>query len=225
MTGQESPTRLLIADDHPIVLDGIEALFRGSDFEIVASCRNGEEVLKALLSATPDMMILDVQMPKMTGLAILRTLRSADNQIPILLLTASLSNAEALEAIQLGVNGLVLKETAPRELLQSARSVRSGERWLDPEATKRALNQALVERQAGQQSHGALTRRETDLTRLVSRGLRNKEIAAHLEISEGTVKMHLHHIYEKLGVSSRTELVIFARDHDIGQGVPSRPNS
>ena len=138
MTGQESPTRLLIADDHPIVLDGIEALFRGSDFEIVASCRNGEEVLKALLSATPDMMILDVQMPKMTGLAILRTLRSADNQIPILLLTASLSNAEALEAIQLGVNGLVLKETAPRELLQSARSVRSGERWLDPEATKRA---------------------------------------------------------------------------------------
>lgn len=222
MIAQESPTRLLIADDHPIVLNGIEAIFRGSDFEVVASCRNGEEVLRALPATDPDMMILDVQMPKMSGLAVLRTLRSADNPMPIILLTASLSNAEALEAIQLGANGLILKETAPRELLQSAQSVRSGERWLDPEATKRALKQALVERQTTQ--HGALTRRETDLTRLVSRGLRNKEIAAQLEISEGTVKMHLHHIYEKLGVGSRTELVIFARDHDIGQDVGSRPN-
>lgn len=224
MTKQSSSTKLLIADDHPIVLDGIKALFRGSDFEVVASCRNGEEVLDALSSQTPDMMILDVQMPKITGLQVLRTLRASEKPIPIILLTASLSNGEALEAIQLGVNGLVLKETAPRELLQSAQSVRSGERWLDPEVTKRALHEALTERKPGHHSHGPLTRRENDLTRLVSRGLRNKEIAAQLEISEGTVKMHLHHIYEKLGVGSRTELVIFARDHDIGQDVSPRPN-
>lgn len=218
-------TRLLIADDHPIVLDGIEALFRDADFAIVASCRNGEEVLSALPEAIPDMLILDIQMPKLTGLSVLRKLRSAADPIPVILLTASLSNLEALEAIQLGVNGLILKETAPRELLQIAQLVRSGERWLDPEATKRALSQAMAERQMDYHAQGALTRRETDLTRLVSRGLRNKEIAAQLEISEGTVKMHLHRIYEKLGVSSRTELVIFARDHDIGQRIPPRANA
>ena len=204
-------TRLLIADDHPIVLDGVSALLRDSSVEIVARCRNGEQVLEEHVRTTPDILLLDVQMPCLTGLEVLKRLRERGDRTPVILLTASLASAEAIEAIQLGVNGLVLKESAPHQLLQCIESVRVGERWIDPEATLRALQYA-TDRQA---ASSPLSRRETDLVRLVMHGLRNKEIAAEMSITEGTVKMHLHNIYEKLGVGTRTELAMYARDHNI----------
>jgi two-component system, NarL family, nitrate/nitrite response regulator NarL len=208
-------TRLLIADDHPIVLDGICALLRDLDVDVVARCRNGEQVLAEVERTRPELLVLDVQMPGLTGLQVLRTLRQAGDRTPVILLTASLSSAEAIEAIQLGVNGLVLKESAPRQLLQCVESVRAGERWIDPEATERALAYATGQKNS-YASDGPLTTRERDLVRLVTLGLRNKEIAAEMSITEGTVKMHLHNIYEKLGIGSRTELAMYARDHDIG---------
>jgi DNA-binding NarL/FixJ family response regulator len=210
-----SPTRLLIADDHPLVLDGIEALFRNSEYDIVARCRDGEQALEAMESSNPDVMLLDLQMPVRTGLDILRSLKADNNPVRVVLLTASLTNAEALEAIQLGVDGLVLKEAAPRQLVQCLESVRSGQQWLDPEATRRALKHAL-EKGSPREGEPRLTAREIDIVRLVARGLRNKEIAAEITVTEGTVKMHLHNIYDKLGVSTRTELAMYARDHNLG---------
>lgn len=207
-------TRLLIADDHPIVLDGICALLRDLDVDVVARCRSGEQVLAEVERMRPELLVLDVQMPGLTGLQVLRTLRAAGDRTAVILLTASLTNAEAIEAIQLGVNGLVLKESAPRQLLQCIESVRAGERWIDPEATQRALEYATSQQTHGP-SDGPLTPRERDLVRLVTLGLRNKEIAAEMSITEGTVKMHLHNIYEKLGIGSRTELAMYARDHGI----------
>lgn len=207
-------TRMLIADDHPIVLDGIAALLRDSGVEIVARCRDGEQVLQEHARTQPDILLIDVQMPRLTGLQILKTLRSRGDTTPIILLTASLTSAEAIEAMQLGVNGLVLKESAPQQLLQCLESVRSGERWLDPEATLRALQYAT--NQTAEPAKSPLSAREIDLVRLVTYGLRNKEIAAEMSITEGTVKMHLHNIYEKLGIGSRTELAMYARDHNIG---------
>lgn len=207
-------TRLLIADDHPIVLDGICALLRDVDVDIVARCRNGEQVLAEVARTRPELLLLDVQMPRLSGLQVLRTLRESGDATPVILLTASLTSAEAIEAIQLGVNGLVLKESAPRQLLQCVESVRAGERWIDAEATQRALEYATG-RKDGPPSDTLLTPRERNLVALVMHGLRNKEIAAEMSITEGTVKMHLHNIYEKLGIGSRTELAMYARDHNI----------
>ena len=215
MDNVPTATRLVIADDHPIVLDGIISLLRDLDVEIVARCRNGEQALRELEQTAPDMLILDVQMPVMTGLQVLKTLRGRGNQTPVALLTASLTSAEAIETIQLGVNGLVLKESAPRQLLQCVDSVRAGEKWIDPEATRRALQYATEQKNGGA-ADSPLTNRETDLVRLVTHGLRNKENAAEMSITEGTVKMHLHNIYEKLGIGSRTELAMYARDRNIG---------
>lgn len=206
--------RLLVADDHPIVLDGIHALVQKTDIQIVARCRNGEQVMEELVRSRPDLLLLDVEMPKMTGLQVLRTLREQGNAIPIILLTASLTSAEAIEAIHLSVNGLVLKESAPFQLLQCIESVRAGERWIDPEATLRALRHASNQEQTSTRI-SPLTPRELDLVRLVVSGLRNKEIAAEMSITEGTVKMHLHNIYEKLEIGSRTELALYARDRNL----------
>ena len=207
-------TKLLIADDHPIVLDGICALLRDLDVDVVARCRNGEQVLTEFARTRPGLLILDVQMPVLTGLQVLRTLRESGDATPVILLTASLSNAEAIEAIQLGVNGLVLKESAPRQLLQCVESVRAGERWIDAEATQRVLDYATGQQKA-LPSGTVLTPRERSLVALVMHGMRNKEIATEMSITEGTVKMHLHNIYEKLGIGSRTELAMYARDHEI----------
>ena len=116
-------TKLLIADDHPIVLDGIEALLHGPEFDIVARCTTGNEVLAALLKTTPDILILDVSMPEPDGIEILRRLESEDWCAKVILLTASLEDADAVEAIGLGIGGIVLKDSAPHRLVEVVREV------------------------------------------------------------------------------------------------------
>jgi two-component system nitrate/nitrite response regulator NarL len=206
-------TSLLIADDHPIVLDGIESLLRPPEFKIVARCKSGKEVLAALRKVEADVLILDVAMPAPNGLEILRRMAEQDKRAKTLLLTASLEDGEALEAIGLSVGGIVLKETAPHQLIDAVREVGRGGRWIDPEVLERAL--AYNARRSGKQSAPALTPRERDIARLVAAGHRNKEIARKLSVTEGTVKMHVHNIYVKLGVESRIELAISARDNDL----------
>ena len=208
--------RLLIADDHPIVLNGIDALLQGSDMTVVARCSDGEEVLRAMEAEQPDILILDVQMPKRTGLDILRQLKSSGHPARAVLLTGSISDDQLLEAVRLGADGILLKESAPHRLLECIRVVREGSRWLDPEVTRRALDAAVRD---NARRHGPaetpLTKREIEIVRLLARGLRNKEIARHVGITEGTVKMHLHNIYRKLQVESRTELLAYAHENGI----------
>jgi two-component system nitrate/nitrite response regulator NarP len=209
-------TRVLIADDHPIMLSGIEAILRDSEFSVVAKLTDGAAVLEALSTTRPEILILDVQMPERTGLDVLRTLRSRGDQRPVVLLTASLDDSGLLEAIQLGVNGIILKDGAQSLLLRCLEDVRNGRRWIEKSLLERALEISMgggAETRDGLQS---LSNRERAIVGLVAQGIRNRDVASELGITEGTVKVYLHRIYEKLGVTNRTELAIYARDASQG---------
>lgn len=210
------PIRIAIADDHPFILDGLEQLFRGEDdCEIVARCLNGEEALQAVERYRPDVLVLDVRMPQMDGIELLRIVHERQLPTRVVLLTASLDDARLLEAFRLGASGLVLKESAPRLLAQSVRQVAAGEQSWNGKAIAGALRLVLQREQAVAAASSTLTPREVEVTKMVASGLRNKEIASRLDITEGTVKFHLHSIYEKLRIDGRYALITYARDHGL----------
>jgi DNA-binding NarL/FixJ family response regulator len=208
--------RIVIADDHPFILDALEQLFRGeTDCELVARCLNGVEALQAVETYRPDVLVLDVRMPEMDGIELLRRIHERQLPAKIVLLTASLDDARLLEAFRLGASGLVLKESAPRLLVQSVRQVANGEQSWNGQAIAGALRLVLQREQAVAAASSMLTPREVEVTKMVAAGLRNKEIAARLDITEGTVKFHLHGIYEKLRIDGRYALMNYARDHGL----------
>ena len=206
--------RVVIADDHPIVLDGLTQLFASErDVEVVQRCTNGQEALAAARGARPDVLVLDVRMPGLNGLDVLRALAAEKSRARVVLLTAQMNDAEVLAAVRAGVAGIVLKETAPRVLLQCVRAVAAGEQWLDSRMIQSAVESTVRRDAAREKAARELTRRELDIARMVATGARNREIGEKLGISEGTVKMHLHTIYEKLGIGGRVELSNYAREH------------
>lgn len=206
--------RVVIADDHPIVLDGLEQLFSlEPDLEVVARCQNGDAALEAVREHDPEVLVLDLRMPQRGGLGVIRTLRDEKRDTRVVVLTAALAEDEVFEAVQLGAKGVVLKDMAPTLLLDCVRQVAAGGDWLDHEVTRRALERASA--RGGGSTVSSLTPRELEIVRLVAEGLRNKEIAERLSISEGTVKIHLHSIYEKLQIGGRVELSVFARDRGL----------
>ena len=207
------PIRLVLADDHHFILDGLESLFRlEEDFQVVARCTNGEETLQAVRQHRPDILILDIRMPRKDGLAIAQEIQSERLPTRIVLLTAELDEDQLLEAVRLGVQGIVLKEMAPQLLVQCIHKVHNGGQWLERNSTKLALEKMLKRATGTREMTNLLTAREIDLIRMIAKGFRNKEIADRLFISEGTVKVHLHHIYEKLGIDGRLALLRFAQD-------------
>ncbi len=205
---------LLIADDHPIMLKGLVSLLQDAGYRILAGCTSGVEVEAALSESSPDILVLDVNMPPPNGFALLRQIKESNVAGRVVLLTSSIEDVDVLRAVRLGVDGIVLKESASRQLLLCLDSVTAGERWLDPELTERALNAALVGQQTARPQL-SLTSRELQVVELVSRGMRNKEVARTMQVTEGTVKVYLHAIYEKLGVTSRVELANAAREHGL----------
>jgi two-component system, NarL family, nitrate/nitrite response regulator NarL len=207
------PIRLVLADDHPLVLAGLENLFLlEQDLQVLASCSDGEQALRAVRELRPDVLVLDLRMPGKDGLAVLRAMWDERLTTRVVILTAALDEDEVLEAIRLGARGMVLKEMAPRLLVDCVRKVHAGEEWLEKHSVTRALEKTL-KREAGRQEVSAvLTPREMELVRLVAGGLRNKQIAQRLFISEGTVKVHLHSIYEKLHVGGRLALMLYAQE-------------
>jgi DNA-binding NarL/FixJ family response regulator len=207
------PVSLVLADDHPIVLDGLERLFGvQEDFVIVARCRDGAETLRAVRQHRPDVLVLDIRMPEPDGLAILRELQGEGLPTRIVLLTAELDEDDVLEAVRLGVRGVVLKEMAPQMLVDCVRKVAAGEQWIERRSLTRALDR-MLRREAGlREVTSVLTPREIEIVRLVAEGLRNQAIGERLNISEGTVKVHLHNIYEKLGIDGRVALTHYARE-------------
>lgn len=205
--------RVLLADDHPIVLEGLAGLFRlEPDFEVVAACPDGDAALAAVREHRPDLLILDLNMPRKDGLAVVRALRSEGRTTRIVLLTALLGDDAVVEAVRLGVRGLVLKDAAPRTLIQCARRVAAGGDCLEGQSVSAALARAVRRDQGIPAIARVLTGREIEIARLATVGMRNKEIARQLAITEGTVKIHLHNIYEKLGVNGRVALVLALRD-------------
>ena len=207
------PVSLVLADDHPIVLDGLEQLFRAQkDFTVVARCRDGAETLRAVRQHRPDVLLLDIRMPAPDGLQVVRDLQQDGLPTRIVLLTAELDEDDVLEAVRLGVQGVVLKEMAPQMLMECVRKVAAGEQWIERRSLTRALDK-MLRREAGfREVASVLTSREIEIVRLAAQGLRNQAIADRLHISEGTVKVHLHNIYEKLGIDGRVGLTLYARE-------------
>lgn len=204
------PIRLILADDHPIVLEGLEQLFRVEpEFQVVARCRDGEEALREVRAHRPDVLVLDIRMPRRDGLDVLRTIRLEGMQTRVVLLTAALEEEQLVEALRMGVGGVVLKEMAPHLLVEAVKEVHSGGSWLDKGSVSRVVSK-LLEQEGGREDH-PLTQRELEVVRMVVRGLRNRAIAEQLFISEGTVKIHLHNIYQKLGIDGRLELAVYAQ--------------
>ncbi|HZV81926.1 MAG TPA: response regulator transcription factor [Geobacteraceae bacterium] len=205
--------RLVLADDHPLILSGLNNLFMlEQDMEVLASCTSGSEALKEVRQSIPDVVLLDIRMPGMTGLDVARAIRQEGLPTRIVLLTATLEDAEMIAALQLGVDGIVLKEMAPQLLVQCIRKVHSGEQWVERNASRQALERMLKKESGEREVATLLTPREIDLVRMVAAGLRNREIGEKLFISEGTVKVHLHNIYEKLKVDGRMALSRYARE-------------
>src|SRR3954463_3665023 len=202
--------RLTLVDDHPLVLGGLQQLFqRQPDITVTAACAGADQAWTALAQDVPDVLVLDLRMPGTSGLAFLRRLSDAGIACKTVLLTAAIDDAEVIEAVKLGVCGLVMKDSAPDQLVDCVRKVYAGGQWLDHETVTRAFKTALDRETAVRDT--ALTPREIEIVRMVAEGLRNRAIATRLSISEGTVKVHLHNIYEKLGVDGRLELTLCAQ--------------
>ncbi len=205
------PIRIAIADDHALVLHGLKRLLDSEpEFEVVACCGNGEEALAAARSGHVDVLLLDVRMPGLGGLDVLRALAAEQLSLSIVLLTAAVTDADAVEGLRLGARGIILKESSPDALLDCVRCVARGEQWIDSETMSRALD-AVARRESYGSAGRLLTARELEIVRMIAQGLRNKAIAERLSISEGTVKIHLHNVYEKLGVDGRLELMLHAQ--------------
>jgi two-component system, NarL family, nitrate/nitrite response regulator NarL len=207
------PIRLVLADDHPLILHGLDLFLRREpDFEVLACCQEGNETLRVVHQLRPDILILDLVMPGQSGLAVLREIRAANLPTRVIVLTAAMDEDSLIEAMRLGVNGVVLKEMTVTLLIQCIRKVYAGDQWLERGLVGRAIEKMLRRETGAREVAKLLTPREVEIVRLAARGLRNKQIAESLAISEGTVKIHLHHSYEKLHVDNRMALLRYAQD-------------
>ena len=203
--------RLVLIDDHPLVLNGLAQLL-GSDpeFEVVAMCGTAAEGLRAVKTLHPDVLLLDLALPDQSGMTVLRSLDPAKPPA-VVVLTASQDEGELLDAARLGARGIVLKAMAPRALEACVRAVHRGAQQLVVDDDR--LAQRLAERRAAEtELERVLTAREIEILRLVALRLDNQEVADKLGISVGTVKTHLHHMYAKLRVDGRQELLQFLRE-------------
>ena len=207
------PVTLVLGDKHPIVLDGLEHLFRlQKKFKILAQCTTGEDTLRDVQKHRPDILVFDIHIPWENGLMVLREITKSKLPTRCVIFTAALKDYEMLEAIRLGISGIVLKHMPPKLLIECIRKVQGGKKWLDRDSSATAL-QKLVERErTAQLAYDVLSARQMQILRMVGVGLRNKEIGKKLFISEGTVQVHLHNIYERLDVKSRLALALYARE-------------
>jgi|SRR5687768_8857228 len=204
---------VVIADDHPIVLAGLEGLLRREpDIDVVAQCSDGLEAFRAVVKHRPDMLILDLRMPRADGLTALRQMQDAGVTTRTVVLAAAIDDDSLADALRYGVRGVVLKETAPQSLVQCVRSVYANRQWIDVEMMRAALDRLAGRRAASEELNAILSPREREVAHAAKQGLRNAEIAATLSIAEGTVKLHLHAIYTKLKVDGRTALMAALRD-------------
>jgi DNA-binding NarL/FixJ family response regulator len=207
------PIRVVLVDDHPIVLNGIEKLLQNNDaFEVVASCGTAAEGLAAIDTLQPDVLVLDLKLPDKDGLHVLRHL-DPTRRPAVIVLTASQDEDEWLTAAHLGARGIILKAMAPRVLEDCIRRVHEGGYELSVRGVD--LARRLAERRdLERQLSDTLTPRELEVVRLVAARLDNQEIAERLWISVGTVKIHLHHVYDKLQLGGRRDLQQFLQSHN-----------
>lgn len=208
------------------------------DFEVVAQASDGSQVLEILQQVEPDILLLDLKMPGLDGLATLQRLQQSRNKTRVIVLTASDDKNEFVQAMKLGTSGIVLKQTATELLIKSIRKVHAGEIWLDSHTTAAVIRQFVANEEAPppppppppmqqqapppsggrERERSPLSQREREIVALVAQGFKNKEMAEKMFISEQTVKNHLHNIFDKLGVSDRLELALYAIHNNLHTG-------
>ena len=223
--GSERPKiRIVVADDHPIFRDGLcKLLALEEDFQVVAQAQDGKQVLDVLQQFEPDILLLDLKMPGLDGLATLQRLQAMKHRTKVIVLTASEDKNEFIQAMKFGTSGIVLKQTATELLIKSIRKVYAGEIWLDSHTTAAvmrqfAANEDIPAAPQTPRERPPLSQREREIVALVAQGFKNKEMAEKMFISEQTVKNHLHNIFDKLGVSDRLELALYAIHHNLHTG-------
>jgi DNA-binding NarL/FixJ family response regulator len=216
--GTRKKVRIALVDDHPIVRDGLRKLLElEEDFEVIAEADNGRKMLEMIDEVRPDVVLLDLKMPGMDGLTALQAMQNGPLKTRIIILTASEDKNEWVQAMKLGCSGIIVKQTSPDLIVKSIRKVHAGEIWLDSHTTAAVMRQFASPGDQINGSGGAkgrerspLSNREREIVGLVAQGFKNKEMAEKLFISEQTVKNHLHNIFDKLGVSDRLELALYA---------------
>lgn len=219
---RSQPIRIVIADDHPIFRDGLRRLLEAEpDLKVVGEASDGAEAVQLTRQFKPDILLLDLAMPRHPGLEALRDLSTGgSNSVRVILLTAAAEKNQIVEALQLGARGVVLKDSATQLLLKSIYTVMAGEYWVGRESVSNLVQylRTLVQSSGedARQKKFGLTPRELEIVSAVVAGYSNKEIAEYFKISEDTVKHHLSNIFDKLGVSTRLELALFA----VNQSLP-----
>jgi two-component system nitrate/nitrite response regulator NarP len=204
---------LLIADDHPIFLSGLKSFLEAHGHNVIAHTSSAGETIMMLRTLKPDVVMVDVHMTGGGGLEVLKHVREIGLAVPVIFLTVGIDGEDINEALRLGVNGLVLKNNEPQSLLECIDAMVRGEDWFEDAVIDVLI--AHQQRPEPAKSLGAgkiqsLSAREREITERVAQGARNREIATEFGITEGTVKVHLHRIYRKLGIASRGELMLMA---------------
>ena len=198
----EAVITILIVDDHPVVRDGLRGMFANEDgFEVVGEAGNGRDAVDRALAFHPDVILMDLRMPEMSGVSAIKELAEKKVESRVLVLTTFDTDSDVLPAIEAGATGFLLKDAPREELLRAVRAAARGEAVLSPRVGARLLDQV---REPGKE---AVSQRELEVLRLVASGSTNREVAERLFISEATVKTHLLHIYSKLGVNDRAGAV------------------
>jgi two-component system, NarL family, nitrate/nitrite response regulator NarL len=217
-SGESRTISIALADDHAIFRDGLRRLLQlEPDFQIVAEAQDGTQVPDILRDLEPDVLLLDLKMPNLDGLSLLQRLQNQKFKTKIIVLTASDDEGEYVQAMKYGTSGIVLKQTATDLLIKSIRKVYGGEIWLDAKTTAAVMRQFASPSDPSPRDRDKprLSNREREIVALVAQGFKNKEIAERMFISEQTVKNHLHNIFDKLGVSDRLELALYAIHRNI----------
>lgn len=211
-----SKKRILIVDDHFVVREGLKLIFETEeDYEVVGEAEDGEKALILVDEVKPDVILMDLSMPKMSGLEVIKKLNERNNLIPIIILTTYNEDNLIKEGLSLGAKGYLLKDTTREELIRTVESAARGEILLQPEVSNSLFNSQKKVNKITTSFNNEITERELVILQAIARGCKSKEIAFDMGISERTVKAHLTNIYSKLKVESRSEAVAVAIEQGI----------
>lgn len=209
--------KIMIADDHSMIREGLKNLLElDGDIQVIAEAVDGEDCLDKLQVVKPDVLLLDINMPKKNGLEVLKSLKSKKSKLKVLVLTVHNEIEYLMKAVDIGVNGYVLKDSESAELKKAIFTVAEGESYIQPSLIP-ALNAKMIETNKDAEKIKSLTKRELDVLKLLAVGMFNKEVGKRLEISERTVKNHVSNIFKKLGVTDRTQAAVFAIRNNLVQ--------